>query len=78
VIRITLRFGQRAARFKSPVSELGLQFMLSELLNLLIGNYPAAIKFAMGLIGRSVATARKPTLPLSMDEQEFANKRYNL
>ncbi len=46
-----------------------LQFKVSNLLNLLMQNYPSTIKYAMEVMGRPVGETRKPILPLNSDEK---------
>ena len=52
-----------------------LQYKVSQLLNLLMQNYPATIKYAMELMGRPVGETRKPIPPLSSDAKNHANER---
>ncbi len=53
---------------------LPLQYKMGALLKLLQTNYPATVKYAMSLMGRSVGETRKPILPLDADAKVRARK----
>lgn len=51
-----------------------LQYKMDILLHLLQTNYPATVKYAMELMGRSVGETRKPILPLGDDAKAHTRK----
>jgi len=51
-----------------------LQYKVRHLLAVLMQNYPAAIKYAMELMGRPVGQTRKPILPLTPEEKSHVKE----
>ncbi len=49
-----------------------LQYQVRRLLKVMMHNYPATIKYAMELVGRSVGLTRKPILPPTSEEKAWA------
>ena len=60
--RLTLSLYEACSRLDVAKAR-PLQFKVSKLLNILMQNYPANIKYAMELMGRLVGETRKPILP---------------
>ncbi|MBI2131857.1 MAG: dihydrodipicolinate synthase family protein [Candidatus Tectomicrobia bacterium] len=67
--KFTLRLYEACAR-GDLASARPMQYKMSKLLNLLMQNYPATIKYAMQVMGRPVGETRKPILPLDAEAKK--------